>query len=454
MSSYIKIFFSNFFLLLLVCILCGCRQNRMDTANGIAVIDVERQIGNYHEIAVSEIVSELEYIPLETDKDFLVGTIRQIIVTPTHIFCWGEAGGGGGGYIIGTGQLFCYVFGRDGHFITQIGRVGQGPGEYTTILGMSIDEKSQTLYLETTRGLFEYSWEGVFRRSINRPLDMYERPVENISFVRENLFIGHAINNRGNEIHNYILFNDSGQVIKAFDNYIQFKRERMFSSHEDGSIQPFKVKENLYVKEYLNDTLFFLNKQDELIPQFVFYLGKYAFPLQLREIWEPTQAWEETHYKDRLIIPNWSDQTYPMIGTPEHIFFHIWRAFKPSFPVPKGVKQTMYVMGQVHYIESYQLLGLYDIAKQTIRMIDTDPVSRMPGLINDLDGGMSFWPRYYTSENELVDICQSYEMKEILTEKYFAAHEIKNPQAHQKLKELVKKLDLEDNPVIVIGKLK
>ena len=88
------------------------------------------------------------------------------------------------------------------------------------------------------------------------------------------------------------------------------------------------------------------------------------------------------------------------------------------------------------------------------RLLDTDPFSHMSGLINDLDGGMSFWPKYYTSENELIDIWQSYEMKELLTEEYFATHEIKNPQAHQKLKELLKNLDEEDNPVIVIAKLK
>ena len=78
----------------------------------------------------------------------------------------------------------------------------------------------------------------------------------------------------------------------------------------------------------------------------------------------------------------------------------------------------------------------------------------MSGLINDLDGGLSFWPRYYTSESELIDFWQAYEMKEILTKEYFSAHEIKNPQAHQKLNEMLIKLDEEDNPVIVIGKLK
>jgi PHD/YefM family antitoxin component YafN of YafNO toxin-antitoxin module len=42
----------------------------------------------------------------------------------------------------------------------------------------------------------------------------------------------------------------------------------------------------------------------------------------------------------------------------------------------------------------------------------------------------------------------------MLTEEYFASRTIKDPQAHQKLRELLNNLDEDDNPVIVIGKLK
>ena len=45
-------------------------------------------------------------------------------------------------------------------------------------------------------------------------------------------------------------------------------------------------------------------------------------------------------------------------------------------------------------------------------------------------------------------------MKEKHTDEYFASRTIKDPQAHQKLKELLKNLDEQDNPVVVIAKLK
>jgi hypothetical protein len=283
---------------------------------------------------------------------------------------------------------------------------------------------------------------------------MNERPVTDISYVRENMFIGHICNQKGNETHNYILFDDSGQVINAFDNHIFFERVGSWGGNDDNSIQPFKIGEYIYVKEYYNDTLFFMNQKDELVPQFVFYLGKYAFPLHLREVYEHSQQWQETNYKDILIIPEYNSPDYPMVGTPGYVFFSIWRGPRPSFPVPKGIQKTMYAMGQVHDYEDYKLLGIYDVVRRSMQMPDADPVSRMPGLINDLDGGLSFWPRHYTSDNELVDIWQAYDMKGFLTDEYFAAHQIKDPAAHQRLKTLLQYLKEDDNPVIVIAKLK
>jgi hypothetical protein len=313
-----------------------------------------------------------------------------------------------------------------------------------------IDEKKQTLYIKTVRTLWDYSWDGVFRRSILKPSSINAVFAGNSCYVRDNLFIGHIRNLKGNELYNFLLYNDSGQVVKSFDNYEKFKRTGNWFSAWDFAIKPFSVSECIYVKENSNDTLFCLNEQNELIPKFVFNLGKYGIPKHLREDAPP----KITDYEGFLSIPNINQE--PMLGgNPNHIFFNIERGqAKNSFPQPKGIKRTLRYENKIHEYEYYSLLGIYDIGNKKIRLLDTDPYSRMSGLINDLDGGMSFFPKYFTPENEMVDVWRPYEMKEFLTESYFAAHEIKNPQAHQKLRELLNNLDEEDNPVIVIAKLK
>ena len=53
-----------------------------------------------------------------------------------------------------------------------------------------------------------------------------------------------------------------------------------------------------------------------------------------------------------------------------------------------------------------------------------------------------------------IDVWNVEDMKGMLTEEYFAKQTIKDPLAHQKLKEVLKNLREDDNPVVVVAKLK
>ncbi|MDL2277479.1 6-bladed beta-propeller [Parabacteroides sp. OttesenSCG-928-G07] len=417
-------------ILLLVCLLLlSCNQNSKDKTGDILVIDIIGSLGEYEAIPVSQFVTELEYIPLETDNEcFLAEESWELLVTSSHIFV--------------RGFRYCYAFDRNGRFLGQIGNLGQGPGEYSYLTGFTMDEKNQILYLETYRTILEYSWDGIFHQSIDLPKDMYKTPLRDISFVHKNLFIGHFRNHRGDLLHNFVLFDQSSEVIKLLDNYVQFKPKYEIVSWESRSMKSYRIGECVYVKEMANDTLFYLNRRNELVPHIVFDIGQYTSTSEKR-----------SNISERSFITNAAimlpmEGYLPMVGTQDYLFFS-FRAVNLSgkYSFPKGIDYPFIT-------DMHGLVGLYDITNQTTHLLDTDPVSRMLGLINDLDGGLSFWPKYYTSNNELVDIWPAEYMKDVLTEEYFAAHEIKDPAAHQKLKELVQKLDIEDNPVIVIAKLK
>ena len=437
-------------ILLSVCLLLlGCKQNGTDKANDIAVIEVVQNLGNYKQLPLSEFVTELEYIPLDTGDDCLIGEwdggYNHIIVTSSHIFV--------------AGYRFCYAFGRDGRFIGKIGSFGQGPEEYRMIRGLSINDNKQSLHIDAHYSLMEYSYDGIFRQSFKIPQTQVQLHSGYISdylskvyFVRNNLFMGYKKNLMGNEKYHFHLMNDLGQVVKSFDNHVQFDRTYVTTGDTEDAMRPYRISENIYVKEHPNDTLYCLNAQNELIPKFVFDLGQYAYGKEIRK----DAKWTDPAYftiQKVIFVPVFQ---IPMVGAPDFVFFsyEAWNlSGKYSFPekvilpIPAGIQNVIAIDRKYHS-------GLYDIINQKTQLLDTDPVSKMIGLINDLDGGLSFWPKYYTSDNELIDIWQAYEMKKYLTNVYFAAHEIKNPQAHQKLKELLKNLDYEDNPVVVIAKLK
>jgi hypothetical protein len=364
----------------------------------------------------------------------MIGKVNEIYVGYSHIFIYGFNGN----------QSFCYSFNRDGKFLGEIGRYGQGPAEYTMIFNMSVDEKEQAIYL-SNRGetILKYSWNGVFLQSIKKPeTSSY---LDNIIFLRDSQFIGHVCNGTGQENYNFIIFNDSAEIIKSFYNYIKFERVATnFNVISIFSMEPYKVSQNMYLKELSNDTLYCLNEQNNLIPQFYFDLGKYIYPVHIRQVFDNEDS------RNLIGIPK---NTNPIIGTPGQIFFSTSAGL--NIPKPKGIVRTIPAWGGGTIdIEENSPVGIYDIGTKRTRLLDTDPVSRIPGLINDLDGGLSFWPRYLTSDNELIDFWQSYEMKEYLTEEYFAAHQIKDPVAHQRLKTLLQDLKEDDNPVIVVAKLK
>jgi hypothetical protein len=413
----------------------GCGQN--DNSGNLPVIDVVGNLGTYRQMTMSELIEEVEYIPLETALNFMVGRTDHLIVTDSRI------------YIGGFDHL--YAFTREGKFVSDVGRKGRGPGEWDYYAEVSVDEKKQAVYVNTYDKIFEYAQDGKFSRDFEKL--KFQRGDENrvpnpFVSIRDGLFLGYLNNNTGDEPYNWIIFDSAGTVVKQFDNHIKLNKEpfssRVFYSaiaYTDGAV---------WVKEGINDTIFNISRKGELVPSFVFDFGKYAFPLDAMITF---QSISELASK-AVTVTSWP--FWPMVVSRDHIFFITKVGKNTGIPTPPGNSTKMYVMGnEVEISDSGDVLGMYNIALGTTRFLDRDSFSRLLGFVNDIDGGLSFWPQYYNdSENELVQVLEAYKMKDLLTDKYFAAHPAKDPAAHERLRELLRNLNENSNPVIVIAKLK
>lgn len=109
------------------------------------------------EIKLSEVASAIKYIPLETTAESL---LEQDILDVTIA----------GGYLFVCDYKKLFQFTLEGKFVRQIGRAGQGPGEYTeSILGVTYNERLKEIYLSDPRQLklHVYSFDGKFLHDIN-----------------------------------------------------------------------------------------------------------------------------------------------------------------------------------------------------------------------------------------------------------------------------------------------
>ena len=81
--------------------------------------------------------------------------------------------------LVGRAQnVPCKLFRRDGSFVGSVGSIGQGPGEYTMVYDMQIDEKSGQIFLLpwNAKSIFVYDMNGKYMKDI--PLNKkYEKMI-------------------------------------------------------------------------------------------------------------------------------------------------------------------------------------------------------------------------------------------------------------------------------------
>ncbi len=108
------------------------------------------------------------------------------------------------------------LFNKSGKFITNIGKVGQGPGEYQFVYDIAIDEKSKSIYVTSTgKSILKYNTNGDYIRNINlgeklnKPR-LFIQPDSTLSLVHlcfkdiDDKFTGANIRNTDNDSIQYI----------------------------------------------------------------------------------------------------------------------------------------------------------------------------------------------------------------------------------------------------------
>ena len=377
--------------LLSIALMASC-SNRQTGSEIIRVNEAKHMRVN-----LSDYVASLEYVPLETKQECLIDRNPKFYVLDE--------------YIVTITSQQCFLFDRSGKFIREIGRVGRGPDEYSNATWGVINEKNQTILMAGWSKKTEYSFNGkVTRYFPNAP-----NTSPATAYVSDSILVLGVRNFSGNAI-NQLVFTNQEKVIDSIPNYQFFKPNDPNASGASGfEFYFYRYRENLYYKNLFNDTMFHI-KDRKLHPAWVFDMGQYHLS---RSIMANMNTFRQESMK-------YNSLQNPLEAEP-FLLFSITR-------------------------ERGDSAFLFDKRKGEVFVIQKE--QKLKGFYNDIDGGMPFWPTHINRKQELVSFLYPDEMKEMLKNEYFARKNIRDEAANLRLKELIRRLKEEDNPVVVIAKLK
>jgi hypothetical protein len=365
-------------------------------------IDINPKTNCNSEIRLSDLISELEYIPLETNVKSLISDVATIRITDSVLFIKNR-----------IPPSLC-AFDYSGNFIVKIGREGRGPTEINMFITFCIDEKNKNVLILNgyPQKIYIFSYDGTF---INSQLYDKNTYIRDIEFFSNDKFVAMQANGSGRTPFSYRLYTRDHQFIDKKIKPLSFSMKGSFGLPEVFSYytynNTFKVKENL-----LNDTLYSISESLEFVPSYVFDFGRLTFPVEMQiKSLELTTNGRSSEF-NKYIIPAGIFETY-------------------SYLILR------YRLNEKFYWSFYN--------KKTKEICSYEN----KGIINDYDGGPAFCPMYQKN-NICVGFVYAYEFIEYVNSSTFKNSTPKYPEKKKEMERLANSLDENDNPVLILVKLK
>jgi hypothetical protein len=356
----------------------------------------------------------VSYIPLETNKDCLIGNSFSFpTFTKEYIFI--ETGG------------IVLQFDKQGKFVRRINKNGQGPNECYA-REFAVCEKKESIYIFDNWNLSVYIFDfsGKHIKTIKNPFPdkkvgiELERSPSNINCDKEGNIFYSFDNARGDMKYKYAVVNDNGEILHKSPNYIKYNLYMPIISTSVGFSPIYEVGDDCYYSYNFNDTIFRINNED--------YTTSAAYIIKL---------------PNRLSLEDYMRVNADDINSSS-------LSGKIKFHFTKGDKQYLYIcLGtNIYSKDSKHFFSRYNI--QTKQLMENINIA----VKNDWDGGMDVnMLNDYQQENRVYTMLQPFKMKEMLANGV-NKEEAKYPEKQKAFKEMVDNMEEDDNPFIMIVKLK
>jgi hypothetical protein len=425
------------FLFSMVLCLLACKPD-LERYSGVPVVDIERNIKNFKFVNLSDIANEIDYIPLETLKDQLIQYIGDIIILNDRIII--------------RDIRSCKAYNLNGKYICCYGSFGKGPGQYTGINSISYDEINNNLLISNHERLLEFSVDGVLLKEMKVIYPDSTHWVWQAKTIGNSIF--YVLVHPATSNTRIVFFNEKHEIVGRYANYYNepqlYTNMIMYQTVNRPELSK-GLNRKLLFNDGLCDTVYYIDEHFKRAPAYYFSFGKYRDLFKLLK---------ET--KNKSIDSGIEYQMYinKLIETNTILFFDC--AFRKYAPETEKRKfnQAKLPEGFIRLTDNPNISrGIFNRITSELVFLKKDNAYQkesesFSGFINDIDGGVPFWPTAQPYGNKLVCSINAYELKEYIASDAFKDSKPKYPEKKKALEDLANSLGWEDNPVLMVVTLK
>ncbi len=345
------------------------------------------------ELLASEYIERLEYIPLQTTDESLMGNVMDIHYDDE--------------YIIAKSRGRTYLFDRkNGNYIKQIGIRGRGPNEYSSYpYGANVDFDNNTIMALKNGNPIVYAFPSGNMVDELSNVSIKMSGIGKVAYVGNGVWVSGICNISGREHNSMIFFNNDG-VVDSIANCYLYKADETSVNLNLNEIIMNRYDGKTFYKSLYCDTLYNITNRT-LDPAWIFATSQSSSSLLAL----------------RSNLAKEGEQSE---------FVHLIR----------DIQENDNFLSYISTLKRETWRNIYN--KKTQQLYKT----KEKGMKNDLDGGLPFWSGFEPYNNTLIMAVDPSSLKEAIE-----ANTIDSPQS-KALKELMINVKDDDNPVIVIAHLK
>ena len=423
-----KIFImSNKFLIIAILwsalLLGGCSSHQKEVSS-LYVLDFTKAYNSIEEAMLSDYVSSIRYVPLETSDSVLIRSTsaHNSEITENYIFVPS-----------GDFQSTIYIFNNEGRYLRNIGRKGRGPGEYLGVASIRYFPESNTILVRGgSKSVFYSLSDGAYVKQVDVN-DFFDRSYDVVQHYKGMTNLLQNISSGGSIFHN-----DSLYVIAAnnttFDQYflildsdlnlkcnLNMGKTTLQMGMPDIDVGGLYINNNtIYAVSGLADTIYKYSN-NKLTPHIAFNYGEhYSYSTH------PIRDYNFFRKK------GYSNLTAEMSAAFD--IFELNNGIIGWINLPKSVAISKNLEPNSKFVFNKQ--------SRKIKIIKYSKSAECSAFTNDIDGGMPFWPTKQIGNKlyQFVDAVTFIEM----SKKYNSP----------RMKEIAATLTDESNPVLIEATLK